>query len=105
MSAPLRVKISVDGKPVERGLAALIALWERLPEVRNSVLNLLDPFVLLDTHSETAPGTGDLRVFLKPSKRLLEVLAAGGAGEGDIDVIKRAFGHGEVSSDKAGSLA
>jgi hypothetical protein len=88
---------SLSGR-VERVRRALLSIAERLPEFRKGLVDLAERRAAFDLDSSTAPGTCDLRVTLKPSYALCELLAASGASDAERRAVEDAFfGHVESS--------
>lgn len=89
------IALNVDTASFEAGLAALAELAERLPEVGHGLVDFLDrrAGVAFDVHDLPAPGAGQIRVGFQPSDALIECLAAAGASDGDLLVVKNSSGH------------
>jgi len=101
MSGPLSIKIGFDGDGAEATVRAVaVAIreaseFEALAEVRESLLGLGDfaaQLFRVDVEG-VAGAAGELRASLQLSDAGRDLLAALGAGNVDLVVVKKALGH------------
>ena len=75
---------------VNEGLTETLEVVNRFLKVRNGIVGPVEVFApfKLDLDRSTTAGTNHTRIALKPSKRLLEFMAACGTSDGDLSVVK-----------------
>jgi hypothetical protein len=75
---------------IDEGLTSAIDVVNRFLQTPDSGIDLIEPFTPfeVDADRSTAAGTNDIRIVLKPSKRLLELMAAARAAQIDLGIVK-----------------
>ena len=85
--------MQVSFSVVDEGLTEVVLeVVNRFQEIRNGVVGSLKGFTPfeLDINRSATAGTNHTRIALKPSKRLLELVAAIGTSKGNLGVIQEA---------------
>ena len=80
------------------------AAWSLVQALYN-LIELPPCFARSERDEEPAPQAGHLRMIAKPTDGLLVCLAAARAGNLDLGIIKRAFGHDASLSEKPRQIA
>jgi len=108
-SSPAIARVLQRGDGCLDELSSLLPdLIERGPELRPSFVNLVElspRFARSERDEEAAAQAGHLRMIAKPTDGLLVCLAAARAGNLDLGIIERAFGHDASLSEKLRRIA